>query len=166
LRANNADSVTAFNAAVGAATGLVQFYEPEGHLTNGSLIGTFAAAFSPNVRTVPVVCLSAADLEAVVPKVRRTLLKVDVEGAEALVLDALATFIAERSPDIVLEVLAGYEDAIMASQPLRSGAFILHELTKDGPVEKPRLVASVWRDWWLQPKAYVGALSRSHAGSP
>ena len=38
LRANGTTMVVPFNAAVGVSSGFQMFYEPEGHLTNGSFL--------------------------------------------------------------------------------------------------------------------------------
>jgi len=161
LRANDLENVTSFNAAVGSQTGMTTFYEPRGHLTNGSLDPAFARIFAEDVTAVPTLCLDGAELAAQLPSGAKTLLKIDVEGAEAIVLESLDAFIRQQQPDIVIEVLTGYEAAIMATAPLRDGHYRMHAFTETGPVERAELRATDFRDWWLEPK--VGLFAKSPA---
>jgi FkbM family methyltransferase len=149
LGANDLTNVTALNAAVGMHTGLTTLFEPLNHLTNGSLDPSFASRFSEHVTAVPTVCTSGADLTDLVPDRGKTLLKIDIEGAEALVLSGLRSFICDRQPDLVIEVLPGYEAAI--AEAIRGLPYQLHAFTKRGPERRARLEASIHRDWWLQP---------------
>jgi FkbM family methyltransferase len=152
IDANQLSNVTAFNVALGSEVGLRDFYEPTGHLTNGSLVREFAGQFSAEVVARKVVTISGAEVEALVPAHSRVLLKIDVEGAEAEVLDGLSGFIARYKPHIVLEVLAGFEERIQATQALTSGAYRFFELEATGAVERPQLKAGDGRDWWLEPR--------------
>jgi FkbM family methyltransferase len=111
LRLNHSSSnVQPFQCAVGAASGFVEFYEPEGHLTNGSLLPDFAAIFSERVSVRTSVAVEGALLEQLITD-EPILLKIDAEGAEELILRAMESFIVRRRPDILLEVLP----------PIRSG---------------------------------------------
>lgn len=152
VAANRLDNVLAFNVALAADCGVHEFFEPAHHLTNGSLIPEFAKQFSADVRTRPVLAITGKELERLVPAGAKVLLKLDVEGAEAAVLDGLAPFVASRRPHVVVEVLPGFEAAIMASAPLRAQAFRFFEIGPTGAIERPRLAASLNRDWWLEPR--------------
>ncbi len=152
IAANHLPNVTALNVAVGHTMGLRDFYEPTGHLTNGSLVADFAGQFSSEVVVRKVVTITGAELEALVPEHSRVLLKIDAEGAEAEVLDGLTEFIARHKPSIVLEILAGFEEQIQATHAVRSGAYRFFELREAGAVERQQLKAGDGRDWWLEPR--------------
>lgn len=152
LAVNRLDNVLAFNVALAARFGVQEFFEPAHHLTNGSLIPEFAEQFSTEVHTRHVLAITGTELEQLVPAGAKVLLKLDVEGAEAAVLDGLASFVARRRPHVVLEVLPGFEAGIMASAPLRTQAFRFFEIGQGGATERPQLAASANRDWWLEPR--------------
>src|SRR5436853_2547835 len=50
LQLNRLNDVQTFNCAVGHETGFADFFEPVGHLTNGSLSREFASQFNEDVR--------------------------------------------------------------------------------------------------------------------
>lgn len=152
LAANGLDNVFAFNLALANQFGLREFFEPSHHLTNGSLVPGFAEQFSVDVQTCRVLAITGAELDELVPDGSRVLVKLDVEGAEAAALEGLTAFVARRKPHLVLEVLPGFEDAIMASAPLRTQAFRFFEIGPTGAVERRQLVAGSNRDWWLEPR--------------
>jgi len=52
----------------------------------------------------------------------------------------------------VIEVLPGYEAAIMATAPLRNEQYRMHSLTAAGPAERSELHATKCRDWWFEPR--------------
>lgn len=151
LRANGLDNVASFNVALDGRAGVLEFFEPAGHLTNGSLVRDFAAQFSSELRMTTVVTISGAELAAMVPAGAKVLIKLDVEGAEARVLDGLDAFIRERRPVILLEVLNGYEASILASAPLRSHGYRYFEIRPEGLVHRDTILAGTSRDWWLEP---------------
>jgi FkbM family methyltransferase len=63
LRANRARHVHALQAAVAPASGLQAFFEPAGHLTNGSFVREFAELFSESITETEVVVVDTAELE-------------------------------------------------------------------------------------------------------
>src|SRR5205823_2649342 len=62
LRANRTKHVTAMQAAIGEASGIQAFFEPAGHLTNGSFLRKFAALFSESIARMEVMVIAAAEL--------------------------------------------------------------------------------------------------------
>jgi FkbM family methyltransferase len=109
IRANRISSISAYNAAVSDTTGFMSFYEPSGHLTNGSLQQSFAEIFDKNPSEKQVISFSGELLENFVKGRERVLIKIDTEGAESFVLKSLQAFISNVRPDIILEVLSSYE---------------------------------------------------------
>ena len=112
LAANNAQNVFAIPAAVANAAGLARFYEPVGHLTNGSTVESFAAIFSDQVRMTLVPSLTGDAVHSLIADEARVLIKIDVEGAEMDVLNSLRALIDAKLPDVVLEVLPMFVDAL------------------------------------------------------
>lgn len=102
----------AIPAAVANTAGLARFYEPVGHLTNGSMVERFAAIFSDQVRTTLVPSLTGDAVHSLIANEARVLIKIDVEGAEVEVLNSLRMLIDAKHPDVVLEVLPMFVDAL------------------------------------------------------
>lgn len=150
LRANNLSHVVATQAAVSDTSGTVTFHEPAGHLTNGSLLPSFASQFSSDVRVTTVRSVSGADIAALAPQ-GRVLLKLDVEGAEAMVLRSLSGWLMTVQPDILIEVLPGHESEIQLALP--DARYRPFEITPAGLVPREVIVAGACRDWWLEPRA-------------
>jgi FkbM family methyltransferase len=148
LKLNDTRYVSAFAAAISDKTGFSPFYEPEGHLTNGSLSQEFAAHFSPDVRSSTAVTLAGPVLAELFAAHSRVLLKIDAEGCEHRILAAMASIIESHAPDLLLEVLAGAEDELNAVSGLAGYQMFL--LTPDGPVPRDAFKAdAVERDWLL-----------------
>jgi FkbM family methyltransferase len=111
LRLNHCRNVHPVNAMVSGRTGLREFFEPRGHLTNGSIDPAFASLFSGELERRWVPSLSGAELAQMLPS-GRGLVKIDTEGAEAEVLESLAPLLLERRPDLLVEVLPEFESRI------------------------------------------------------
>jgi FkbM family methyltransferase len=146
LRINGVKNVTALNCAVTAKSGLVQFYEPTGHLTNGSLMRDFAALFSEQIATRTSVAIAGGTLEELQLD-EPLLLKIDAEGAEETILRSMEDLIVRRKPDIVMEVLPGFEEGLNSLPFLRRCGYHFLNLTDAGPVERPHFVAGSFRDY-------------------
>jgi FkbM family methyltransferase len=112
---------TAFNCAVSDSTTFVDFFEPAGHLTNGSLDASFAGQFSETVVKRKVLAIDAQSLAPLFSG--RTLVKIDVEGAEPRILKAMAGLLRERRPDLLIEVLESTEAALNQLDFLVGGAY-------------------------------------------
>jgi FkbM family methyltransferase len=152
LALNGGARVQPFNMAVTDKPGLVSFFEPAGHLTNGSLKRDFAAFFSENVQTSTVEAVDGTFLAKLLAPYRRPLLKIDVEGAEAEVLRGLAPLIGAVRPDLIIEVLNDYESALNALDFV-TGPYRLLNITSDGLREKSHFEADgQYRDYLLVPR--------------
>jgi FkbM family methyltransferase len=112
LRVNAAVSVNAFRAAVGTKSGLETFFEPKGHLTNGSFMREFSAIFSDTVQESIVTVVGAEQLERFFCGKRKVLVKIDVEGYEPQLLKAMSAQISLYHPDLIIEVLPGTPEGL------------------------------------------------------
>jgi len=149
LDLNGISNVSVFHAAVGQRAGFGWFFEPRGHLTNGSLLSSFAGKFSADVRKAPCLTMAAGQLAELLASHRRILIKIDVEGYEAPLLEALAPVIQAMSPDILLEVLPEFEQAINTAARRAVVGYDNYQLTRDGAVQCPRIQAGEGRDCFL-----------------
>jgi FkbM family methyltransferase len=148
VAANAAEKITAYPLAIGNATGLQLFFEPEGHLANGSFSKEFASIFSDVVLERPVIVFDAKDLEFLFRKSKKILLKIDAENYEPQLLQAFSEIIVRYRPDIVIEVLAPVAEAIEVSPCLSDYNRFL--ITSDGLKQFAKLEASAYhRDWLL-----------------
>jgi FkbM family methyltransferase len=119
LAANEA-TVETHQVAVGDKSGHQTFYEAEaaGRLTNGSLVRSAVANFSPQVKEIVIEVISAADLERWIKPARHALIKIDVEGYEPQLLAALTPLIERYRPDLMIEVLPGTPEALAGNSAL------------------------------------------------
>jgi FkbM family methyltransferase len=148
LDANDARFVDPFAAAVSDETGFASFFEPDGHLTNGSLERGFAQQFSNTVRSSMVVTLAGSTLADLFDRHQRVLLKIDAEGSEPRILSAMALVLTRHRPDLLIEVLEGADERLQALECLDGYAYFL--LTAEGPSRRPALIAdTINRDWLL-----------------
>lgn len=153
LNENKCENVEAFPIAVADATGFIPFFEPKGHLTNGSFSREFAAIFSSDVRERRVPALHANALEGLISE-GNVLLKVDAEGAEPDILRAFLPLLEKYSPDLLVEVLAITEREMNAlAWP---AGYQFFEICAEGPVRRQTLNASLNRDYFLtaRPKGH------------
>ena len=149
LDINSLTSVSAFQVAVGRESGFVDFFQPEDHLTNGSLDKGFASYFSNRVGVSTVVAVGANELANLLVPGERVLVKIDVEGFEAELLQALCPLVDKYNCDLIVEVLLETEAGIAnwASENRYSASLL------DGRVNlsPSTLIAnSAHRDWLLQ----------------
>jgi FkbM family methyltransferase len=148
LEASDARSVSPLAAAVSDRTGVAPFFEPKGHLTNGSLCKAFAEQFSPSVRAGMVVALAGSALAGIFERHTPVLVKIDAEGAEPQILRSLAPLLERHSPDLLIEVLPGVDEELERDSGL-AGYARLH-LTVDGASLRDAIRADAAnRDWLL-----------------
>jgi FkbM family methyltransferase len=148
-RLNPSPNLIPFNCAVGSKTGFHDFFEPRGHLTNGSLDSAFAGTFSDRVDVNQVLVVDARLLMPLLPESGNILIKIDTEGSECAVLEGLYDLIQQRKPDIILEVLPGYEQRLSDARFLRSGSYSLFNITSSGLQPYETFQATEHRDYFL-----------------
>jgi FkbM family methyltransferase len=157
LGLNAAGNVTTLNAAIGHNSGFVRFYEPRGHLTNGSLTMSFAAYFDKDPVKSWIIALEGTSLLELLKAARHVLLKIDVEGFEAEVLHSLTAVIEQHRPDILIEVLPGFEEPINAALDFSALGYQFYGLTTDGAVAVERIRAVEGRDCFLTTRSDLAA---------
>jgi FkbM family methyltransferase len=152
LAANDCRNVFPFNCAVAAEAGFVDFYEPVGHLTNGSLDRSFATAFAEDIQATKVASMTGVQIQGLCPGGRRWLLKIDAEGAEPAIVRTLESIITSKLPDIVIEVLPAVAPELAGMDCFR--AYRCFHLRADGPREKDGFTSAFecGRDYALVPR--------------
>jgi FkbM family methyltransferase len=149
LEANNAKSVNAFNAAIGPCSGLRNFFEPNGHLTNGSFLREFSTIFSDSVYENVAVVVGAAELDRYLTHAPKALIKIDVEGFESELIYSLEPLISKYHPDILIEVLPSVSKKLEQNRALVG--FDRFLITPKGLEKAPLLFAcGDHRDWLLR----------------
>lgn len=139
LAANDAQNVFAIPAAVANTAGLARFYEPAGHLTNGSMVESFASIFSDQVRTTLVPSVTGDAIHGLIADEAHVLIKIDVEGAEMEVLRSLHCLIDVTHPDVVLEVLPMFVDAL--NEFVWPAGYQKYAITRNGLIARDRFRA-------------------------
>lgn len=139
LAANDAENVFAIPAAVANTAGLARFYEPAGHLTNGSMVESFASIFSDQVRTTLVPSVTGHAIHGLIADEAHVLIKIDVEGAEMEVLRSLHCLIDVTHPDVVLEVLPMFVDAL--NEFVWPAGYQKYAITRNGLIARDRFRA-------------------------
>lgn len=150
LTLNGVSNLFVFNCAIFSESGFLNFHEPVGRETNGSLSESFASIFSRQLVTAPVPVLAASTMEPffVRPPV---LVKIDAEGSEPQVLQSLAELIDRHRPDLLIEVLSVTEAALNDLRFVRDGSYQLFNVRPEGLVNQKRFAATEYRDYALLP---------------
>lgn len=151
IECNSANTIVPINSAVSETSGFVTFFEPAGHLTNGSLDKDFASQFADTVSSTTVATLSGTDVLELAGNFQSILLKIDVEGAEHRIIQALEAFVLLKRPTIIIEVL---EVVVVALNKIDfiTKNYRLFLMTPDGLMEKSVFEAdSHYRDYCLLP---------------
>ncbi|MFO0941617.1 MAG: FkbM family methyltransferase [Pirellulales bacterium] len=134
LKLNEATRVTTFHCAVGEACKLAWFFEPDGHLSNGSLVQDFASIWSQNVKRNPVLMFGASEFDSLLEGSDRSLIKIDTEGYEAHIIRALQPVLARHKPDLIVEVLPTFEQEINQAIEEVATGYQTFAITQDGPI--------------------------------
>ena len=141
--------VNIFNCAVGQQAGVAEFFEPEGHLSNGSLLPEFAGLFTDRVSRQHVLVVDGELIARLVGDNARLLIKMDAEGFEAKILAGLEPLIRRQRPMIILEVLPMFCAELNALRFLRDCGYRWMEIRPEGLVRREEFVAGPFRDYLL-----------------
>jgi FkbM family methyltransferase len=152
-RNNKLPNLTLFNVAVAADNDFLEFFEPEGHLTNGSLDISFAMIFDKTPIKRKVIGVNNEFIEKLLAtSTKKVLIKIDVEGAETIVLRNLQNSISKYKPDMIIEVLPSYEKQLNDLEFIKLH-YSLFGIEKDGLVARSTFVSNtVYRDYFLSSK--------------
>ena len=149
LQLNGLNDVHTFNCAVGRETDFAHFFEPMGHITNGSLSREFALQFSEDVRCTRTLVIDAQLLDELIADSDRVLIKMDVEGAEPMIVRALEPMLRRVSADLLIEVLPSTASELNSTTFLQEYGYRLLHLATGGPVERDQFSAGAGRDYFL-----------------
>lgn len=149
LALNNCKNVVPFGCAVAHVAGFLDFYEPEGHLTNGSLDRPFAEVFG-SVTPTKVPSFSGKEVGGLVERGKKMLIKIDAEGLEPQILRSLEPLIISELPDMIIEVVRDVPQQLNQIEFLR--AYRLFQLLPEGTVEVERFELTTTRDYALIPR--------------
>lgn len=148
LNSNRVQHVLAYPVAIAEQTGFRRFYEPRGHLTNGSFSKDFARHFSDDIQISNVLTIDAASLGQIFKDGDRVLVKIDAEGYEPIILTAMEAAIRQYRPDLLIEVLKPYASDIEKLSCLSS--YTKYLVQEDGLCRLDCIEASErYRDWLL-----------------
>lgn len=148
LALNGLDAVHAVRAAVSDADGEAAFYETAPFGTASSLHRTFGPKTAKTETRVPTV--DAARLGSFVPGAARTLVKIDAEGHEAIILGRMGAFVQERRPDLIVEILRS--EAAKIGAAVEGWGYRASRIKAEGLVDEPLSSADHHsRDWLLSP---------------
>jgi|GEM_PF-595684 len=149
--------------AVGQQTGTASFFEPEGHLSNGSLLPEFAGLFTTRVGRKEVLVVGGEVISALVGDGARLLIKMDAEGFEARILQGLEPLIRRHRPLIILEVLPMFCAELNALSFLQECGYRRLEIRPAGLVERAQFIGGEYRDYLLAVSGIpaVEAMSKS-----
>jgi FkbM family methyltransferase len=149
IAVNKADLVTPFRAGIGDTSGFEAFFEPRGHLTNGSFNREFARIFTNEIDESVVLTCRAEELAYFFRDDPRVLLKIDVEGYEPTLIMAMQGVIGKYHPDLLIEVLPGTAGVLNDAEFLLGYERFL--ITPAGLEGREDVVADArHRDWLLK----------------
>jgi FkbM family methyltransferase len=166
IQLNRCSNLQAFNCAVAPKSGFLDFYEPKDHLTNGSMFKEFAAQFSSEVAHNKAVAIDCGALESLIEKAPRVLIKIDIEGAEPIVLAGMRELLKRRQPDLLIEVLEDTAPRLNNLAFLLDGTYHLYHLTEEGPVRRRQFAPGGCRDYALLPAQASGSIEDPQPAVP
>lgn len=151
LQINQITTVQSFNCAISDTTAFLDFFEPQGHLTNGTLNQSFAQHFSESIKVTKTLVLHGHFIEKLLLEDKRILIKVDAEGAECAILRSLKSLIQQKQVDLIVEVLPDYQAELNRLEFLFAHSYSLFNITDQGLIKHDQFVASHFRDYLLLP---------------
>jgi FkbM family methyltransferase len=148
--ANEVSLAQTYPIAISDRDGFVEFYQPEGHLTNGSLLTEYAGRYGAPYTTNLVPALAACHLETIFKSSQKVLLKIDVEGYEPHLLAAMRDLLQRYRPHLIIEVLRKTADPI--NECLPAATYEIFSIRDTGLVTVDRVAADpAFRDYFLKP---------------
>jgi FkbM family methyltransferase len=138
LLINNASNVVVHEIALSNASGMVTIYE--GPIRNKGRSSIRPMSDASGHQTVPMAAFDALDMST--EPVR--LVKIDVEGAEQLVVEGMMEFLRRNRPHIIVEVSRdflrefGHSEASLCKKLTGIGYHMYH-VTDAGPIPMPDL---------------------------
>jgi FkbM family methyltransferase len=145
VRLNELENVSCVNTAVGAISGVQDFYFPDeeqpvsSSLRSEMLIATFPLDSIKHV-PVPVITLDQFVAEQGIAKV--DLIKLDTERTEHDVLAGARTTLARDKPEIFCEVWPDAGNQKQLENILRPLGYRFYQLLPEGPIERAEIVGS------------------------
>jgi hypothetical protein len=112
-------------------------------------VESFARQFSQTVKKSAVTVIGADQLSTLLADHQRVMVKIDTEGFEAVVLEALAPVLSRWKPDLVIEVLPEFEAELNGVKILSELGYQAHSITPEGLQRTGRITATHWRDCFL-----------------
>ncbi len=128
------DRVTAINSAAGDTAGTLPFHVPKSLYDSSARLvsASHRSAITGDIINVPVVAL-----DDVVPEA--DVVKIDVEGAEHLVLAGMSRLLRTSKPAVFIEVLPESENEACETMLSAAGYEFFH-LTSTGPLRRSGLI--------------------------
>lgn len=146
---NAVTNVQCHDVAAGDRTGEAVLRSPTSDLPITSSLTTVPGAAYTTTRTVKVV-----ELDDILRETGVDLLKIDVEGAEPMVLGGMRGTLDRHRPAIVCEVISYAGTAEALHDLLDPFGYAYYHLTPGGPVRRERIVGHLeWRNYLMAPAA-------------
>lgn len=114
-----------FAASNERGTKQIHLYRPENFLGTGSSLSEKAGKISHGTKTI-----TAERLDDIFPGYRPDLIKLDIEGHEAMALDGMASMIRISRPFMIIEVWPHNESAISEFFERKIGNYVLEPIDK------------------------------------
>lgn len=145
VKLNRLENVRCFNLAVGATSGIQDFYFPDqeqpisSSLRSEMLIATFPAE---SIKHVPVSVVTLDHFVSEQGITQVDLIKLDTERTEHDVLNGSGALLKRDRPDIICEVWPDAGNQHQLEQALRPLGYRFFQLLTEGPVEREEIIGS------------------------
>lgn len=155
LELNRANNVAAFNSAVWPETKRATFFANDKDWMKGSMDMSAAGEFvGGGTRLEQVSTVTDEDIMPMLPAGEHLLVKIDVVGTEATVLNALRNLIADRKPDLLLGVWQYNLESLNNSRLLDN--YNLFKIEPEGLVRKERFSDGDYCNYFAEAKVGAG----------
>ena len=143
VKLNKIENVRCFRGAVGAASGIQDFYFPdEDHPVSSSLRSEMLLATCPSesIKRVPVSVVTLDEFIADQGITKVDLIKLDTERTEHDVLAGANKVLQRDEPDIICEVWPDAGNKLLLENILRPLGYRFFQLMAEGPVERQEII--------------------------